>query len=72
MLSSNRSGHCGVSWHEETKKWRARVKFGGREIYIGLFSNPDEAGSRVKALRDSLGFHANHGKYYNKPKELQQ
>lgn len=36
ILPSNSSGYRGVSWHKQTKKWRAYIKMNGKQIYIGL------------------------------------
>lgn len=33
----------GVSWHKPTQKWRARLNYAGREFYLGLFDDRDEA-----------------------------
>jgi hypothetical protein len=59
--SKSKSGYGGVNWHEPTGKWRARVKIGGKEKYIGLFDSPEEANEKIKVVRAALGFHENHG-----------
>lgn len=61
LHAGSRSGYCGVNWHEETGKWRARVKINGKEKYIGLFNDPLEAAERIKTLRETLGFNSGHG-----------
>ncbi len=61
LMPDSRSGYCGVNWHAETGKWRARLKMNGREKYLGLFDDPVEAAARVKAARDAMGFHPEHG-----------
>lgn len=66
----SKSGYCGVNWHEETGKWRARVKINGNEKYIGLFDDPQEAALRIKTVRDSLGFHENHGSPIRTPEQI--
>lgn len=61
LIPNSTSGYCGVNWHELSGKWRARVKIDGKENYIGLFDDPQEAAIRIKAIRDAVGFHKNHG-----------
>lgn len=61
LIPNSTSGYCGVNWHEPSGKWRARVKVDGKENYLGLFDDPQEAAIRIKAIRDSIGFHKNHG-----------
>jgi len=39
----NRSGFKGVGFHKQTQRWRARIKSGGRDTWIGLFETPQEA-----------------------------
>ena len=41
--SSNRSGIRGVAWYSRAQKWRARIKFGGKSIHLGLFDTKDAA-----------------------------
>lgn len=62
LLSDSKSGYCGVNWHSPSGKWRARVKVDGKEHYVGLFDDPEEAARRIKSVRDALGFHDNHGR----------
>jgi hypothetical protein len=40
---TNTSGYLGVSWCHRTKKWRARIDMGGRNVTIGNFSTKEEA-----------------------------
>jgi len=39
----NSSGFKGVSFHPQTKKWRAAIHIKGRKHHIGLFQTPEEA-----------------------------
>lgn len=39
----NTSGLTGVSWTASRKKWRAFIRINGRNTYLGLFANKDEA-----------------------------
>ncbi|EMR0527618.1 TPA: HNH endonuclease [Pseudomonas aeruginosa] len=70
LQAGSRSGYCGVSWHEETGKWRARVKINGKEQHIGLFDDPQEAAERIKTLRQALGFHSSHGSLLRTPEQI--
>lgn len=61
----SRSGIMGVNWHEKGNKWRARVKSGKKEFYLGLFESRFAAEAAVIAKREELGFHENHGRQIN-------
>ena len=39
----NRIGVLGVSWHDHSKKWRARIMTGGKEYRLGLFDTTEDA-----------------------------
>lgn len=41
--ADNKSGLMGVGWHRRGKKWRAQITVQGKVIYLGLFSDPEEA-----------------------------
>ena len=48
--SMNKSSHknstskyLGVSWSKQRNKWISNIKFNGKSIYLGLFSNEKEA-----------------------------
>jgi hypothetical protein len=43
LLSSNRSGYKGVSWHRQGGKWQAIIKLNRRARYLGLFADPWDA-----------------------------
>jgi HNH endonuclease len=38
----------GVSWHQPSKKWRARIKINKKEVYLGVYADYNEA----KQVRD--------------------
>jgi hypothetical protein len=38
----------GVSWHQTSKKWRARIKINKKEVYLGVYADYNEA----KQVRD--------------------
>ena len=33
----------GVSWHKNTGKWQAQIQINGKETYLGVFENPEDA-----------------------------
>ena len=39
----NSSGHKGIRFHQEFKKWTAEVGFQGRRLYLGSFDTAEEA-----------------------------
>jgi hypothetical protein len=50
VADNNSSGHSGISWHKETKKWRAYINLKGKQIYLGLYNNIEDAiSNRLKA-----------------------
>ncbi len=40
---NNKSGHKGVSWNKEARKWRAYLKFEGKQYYLGGFKERNDA-----------------------------
>ena len=43
FMSNNTSGCIGVRWHKAANKWMASITVDGKDIYLGLFNNKDEA-----------------------------
>ncbi len=43
LSSANTSGCKGVSWHAQSKKWRARLKVNKKEVHLGTFENKADA-----------------------------
>lgn len=43
LQRNNTSGYPGVGWVKREQKWRARIKVDGKEKYLGLFDNIDDA-----------------------------
>ena len=52
---SNSDKPCGVTWFKQTKRWRARIKDGGKEIALGYFANLDDA-IKARAAADHVYF----------------
>jgi hypothetical protein len=61
LKKNNSSGYCGVSFHKQTGKWRARVKCNWKEIHLGLFDTPEKANEVVNEARVNLNFFESHG-----------
>ena len=55
----NTSGHVGV--HRNKEKWRARIMYNGKYIYLGDFNSYDEAIAVRKESELKYKFHQNHG-----------
>ena len=43
LTAANTSGHKGVSWNRRHKKWIAQIKAGGRYLYLGAFTEIEDA-----------------------------
>lgn len=54
--SNNTSGHVGVCYHTQIKKWRAYIKLRGNQIHLGLYEDISDA---IKARKKA------EGKYFN-------
>jgi hypothetical protein len=53
----NTSGYRGVDWSKQKKKWRARVKVNGCEVYTKFFDDVHEAGrAAAKARQQHMPF----------------
>jgi hypothetical protein len=40
---TNTSGHKGVCWNKNAKKWQANIRVNNAQTYLGLFTNIDDA-----------------------------
>ncbi len=58
---SNKSGFNGVSWSSRHGKWRACGRDGGRQVHLGLFHDPAEAGKIAKDFRSGKNYSERHG-----------
>ena len=56
----NTSGFKGVSRHKKSDKWRAYIRFQGRQIWLGLFDTPEEAAAAYAAASEK--FHGEFGR----------
>lgn len=66
MRSDNKSGITGVIWHAASKKWMARISANRKTVYLGLFSDIDDALRARKAAEVELGFSNRHGQMAHK------
>jgi len=40
---SSTSGYAGVNWHKVQKKWQARLRVNGEQVYLGVYSDIEDA-----------------------------
>lgn len=56
LYSNNTSGITGVCWHKVCQKWKAAIMIDGKTIYLGVFSDKDEAiKTRLQAEAKYMG-----------------
>lgn len=55
------SGHTGVRYRSDFKKWTAQITVSKKLIYIGSFKTLREAVAARKRMEKQNGFHKNHG-----------
>ena len=53
----NASGIRGVTWHEPSRSWRARVGHMGKQVALGYFQSKEEAGEAARLKRLELHTH---------------
>lgn len=55
----NKTGHSGVLWRKQNRKWQAKISIEGKTKHIGLFSTMDEAiKARERAEIEYWGFNS--------------
>jgi len=52
--SSNTSGHKGVTWHRQCKRWQVCLRVGGVNYYLGLYDTPGAAKAAYDAKQTEL------------------
>lgn len=63
IKKTNTSGVCGVSWHKQTSKWRARISIGkSKGKHLGLFDTFEDAVLARNDASRQLGYSDRHGK----------
>ena len=56
MNSGNKSGYKGVYWFSQRGKWRAAITLNGKNVHLGLFTDPaDAAKAYDKAAQEHFG-----------------
>lgn len=55
LQKSNTSGYKGVVWHNQMKKWWARIQVDGKYLSLGLFKDKKEAADAYTAA--ALRYH---------------
>lgn len=58
----NSSGTTGIYFNKRAKKWQAYICVKGKQMYLGVFKDIDEAIKVRKQAEVEYGFHANHGR----------
>lgn len=62
LSKNNTSGVKGVTWHELTKRWSARIMVDYKRLYIGEYNDINDAVKAIRDKREELhGKFANHG-----------
>lgn len=52
-MSDKKSGHVGVAWHKGHQKWIAYITISGKQKYLGVFNDLDDAiAAREKAVSE--------------------
>lgn len=57
----NTSGVTGVTWDSEKRKWLANIGVSRKTIFLGRFSNIEDAAAVRKDAERKFGFHPSHG-----------
>jgi len=60
--ANNMSGVIGVHWDKRTRRWVSQIKDLTQQIYLGSFTNFDDAVAARAAAEVKYGFHPNHGR----------
>ena len=58
----NTSGHTGVYWSKEKRRWRVQIGCAGKKTHIGYYHSKAEAVLARAAAALIWGYHPNHGR----------
>jgi len=61
IADSSYSGVSGVSWYKNIRRWVARIKVNGKDVYLGTFTDFDKAVDTMGKAKKEYGYHENHG-----------
>lgn len=61
LSSRNKSGRIGVHWSKAEQKWRAKIRHGGRYIYLGHFHKLEDACEARSRAEREFGYNEAHG-----------
>ena len=59
--ADNTSGCIGVNWHRRDGKWQAKITIHGKTLFLGKFTDIEDAIYARKQAEIDHGFHSNHG-----------
>lgn len=55
LMPNNTSGHTGVVWHKKAGKWMAQMQYKGKEVYLGLHTELEDAVRARKSAEQEYG-----------------
>lgn len=59
---TNSSGHAGVQWRAQKRRWVVRAYVDGAPRQLGSFKSKAEAIAAAQQIYASIGYHENHGR----------
>lgn len=59
---NNTSGHTGVSFNKQLKKWDVRIHSNNKQFYLGSFTEKEDAVAVRKEAEKKYKYHPNHGR----------
>jgi hypothetical protein len=65
LQERNTSDYTGIHWDEHRKKWKVEIGYKNKNIYIGRFTNKQDAIAARKQAETEYGYHPNHGRPRN-------
>ena len=65
LRANNTSGHPGVRWNKQREKWHTQIKVGGKLLFLGRFTNLDDAIAARKAAEEK--YHPYRDPEYREP-----
>lgn len=61
LRCTNTSGVVGVFWSNDRRLWQASITVKGKTLFLGRFSDIEDAKKARTSAEDFYGFHTNHG-----------